>query len=217
MLKYLSNYNNKHSLSLYFRKKRFKLLYDLLNTKTDCKILDIGGFGNTLEMMDKDFCDKNEITILNLENVEVFNKRTKFVLGDATDSGLFKEKSFDLVYCNSVIEHAGDNEQRKKLSENIRKWGSKYFVQTPNYYFPFEPHFLIPFFHFFPVKLRAYLLNKFTLGSYRKENNLMSALNVVSSVRLLKLEEFQESFPGAKIIKEKFLFLNKSFIAHNFD
>ncbi len=217
MLKYLSNYNNKYSLSIYFRKRRFKLFYDLLKTKTDCKILDIGGFGNTLEIIDKDFCNKNKITILNLENVEVSNMNIQFVLGDATESGLFSDKSFDVVYCNSVIEHVGDDEKRKVLSENIRKWGVRYFVQTPNYYFPYEPHFLIPFFHFFPVKLRAYLLNNFTLGSYRKESNLMSAIIKVSSVRLLNLEELRSFFPGAKIIKEKFFFLNKSFIAHNFD
>lgn len=217
MLTYFSNYNNKYSLSLYFRRKRFKLFYGLLKTKTSCRILDIGGFGNSLEIIDTNISDNNEITILNLERVKVFNKKIKFVLGDATDSGLFKEKSFEVVFCNSVIEHIGDDERRKKLAENIRIWGKNFFVQTPNYFFPFEPHFLIPFFHFFPVKFRAYLLNKFNLGSYHKERHLMAALNIVSSVRLLKLEEFRMLFPGAKIIKEKFLFLTKSFIAHNFD
>lgn len=217
MLKYLSNYNNKYSISLYLRKKRFKIFYDLLKKKSGNKILDIGGFENTLEILDKYFCDNNEITILNIENVELQNKKFKFVLGDATDRGLFPDNSFDVIYCNSVIEHAGDYEQRKILSENIRKWAHNYFVQTPNFYFPMEPHFLIPFFQFLPIKLRVYLLNRFNLGYFSKEKNREDALKVVSSVRLLKKKDLLSIFPGAKILKERFLFFTKSLIAHNFE
>ena len=217
MLKYLSNYNNKYSISFYYRKKRFKIFYDLLKEKSGCKILDVGGFENSLEILDKGFCDNNEITILNIENVELLNKKFKFVLGDATDPGLFPEKSFDIIYCNSVIEHAGDSEQRKILSDNIRKWSHNYFVQTPNFYFPMEPHFLMPFFQFLPIKLRAYLLNRFSLGYFSKEKNYEDALKIVTSVRLLKKKELLRIFPGAKILKERFLFFTKSLIAHNFD
>jgi len=217
MLKYLSNYNNKNSISFYLRKKRFKLLFDLLKTKSGYKILDIGGFGNSFEILDKGFCEKNKITILNIENVEVSNKNIEFVLGDATDKGVFPENSFDLVYCNSVIEHVGDSEERKKLSENIRSWGHNYFVQTPNYYFPVEPHFLMPFFQYLPVKFRAYLLNKFNLGYFTKEKDYADALKTVSSVRLFKKKELTGLFPEGKIIKERFLFLTKSLIVHNID
>ncbi len=197
--------------------KRFKLFLNLLNYDTGNKILDIGGFGNSLEILDKNFINNNDVTILNIENVEVNNKNIKFVLGDATDASLFPRNCFDIVYCNSVIEHVGTLEQQKKLSDNIRYWGKKYFVQTPNYYFPIEPHFLIPLFQFMPIRFRANILNKFNLGSYPRELKYKDALKVVSSVRLIKKEKFQSLFPGAKLFKEKFLFLSKSFIVHNFD
>jgi hypothetical protein len=80
-----------------------------------------------------------------------------------------------------------------------------------------EPHFLIPFYQFLPVKLRAYLLNRFNLGYFSKEKNYEDALKVVSSVRLLKKKELLLIFPGAKILKERFLFFTKSLIAHNFE
>lgn len=217
MLRYLSNYNNKHSLSIYFRKKRFKLFLNILKNKTGNKILDIGGFANSLEIFDNNFTDNNDITILNIEKIEVQSKTTKFILGDATNSNLFASKSFDIVHCNSVIEHLNTFELQKILSSNIQKWGNKYFVQTPNYYFPFEPHFLVPFFHFFPSKFRVYLLTKFNLGHFPREKDIKNAEIIVSSIRLLKYGELSFLFPEGKIIKEKFLFFTKSFIIHNFD
>lgn len=215
MLKYFSNYNNKYSISLMLRKKRFMKFMKLLKHKSGLTILDIGGFGNSLEVLSEDFVKSNNITILNIENVDVFNKNTKYIMGDATNEKQFQPKSFDVIYCNSVIEHVGDFNKMKKLASNIRNWGVYYFVQTPAYYFPIEPHFLVPFFHFLPHKIRAYILTKFELASFPREENYYRALSIVSSVRLLKKKEFKLLFPEATILKEKFMFITKSYIAHN--
>jgi len=181
------------------------------------RILDIGGFGNSLEILDKNFVKNNDITILNLDNVEIKNNEVKFVKGDATKSMLFSENNFDVVHCNSVIEHINTNKLRKALSENIQSWGKYFLVQTPNYYFPMEPHFLFPFFQFLPLNVRAFILTKISLGTFPKESNYKNAKKIVSSVRLLKKSELQALFPGVKIVKEKIAFFTKSFIAHNFE
>jgi hypothetical protein len=52
----------------------------------------------------------------------------------------FRDKEFDWVHCNAVIEHVGDEAaQRLFLSEMLRVSKSVYFT-TPNRYFPIEAH-----------------------------------------------------------------------------
>ncbi|MBD5657673.1 MAG: methyltransferase type 11, partial [Candidatus Eremiobacteraeota bacterium] len=87
-------------------------------------------------------------------------------------------------------------------------------VQTPNYYFPIEPHFLFPGFQFLPVSTRARLLHSFDLGWSQRESDLESAREVVDSVKLLKRRELADHFPDAKIYDERYLGLTKSFIAY---
>lgn len=217
MLKYFSNYNNKNSIAYYFRKKRFDLLLKLINSYGRKKILDIGGFDNSLVFFDLKFAENNDITILNIENIKIANNNIYFIQGDATDPHLFLSNSFDIIHCNSVIEHLKTYSLQTILAQNIQKWGKYYFVQTPNYYFPVEPHFLTPFFQFLPIHIRSYLLTKLNLGHFTKEKDIERARNIVSSIRLMNYKELKYLFPNAKIIKEKFLFFTKSFIIHNFD
>ena len=42
--------------------------------------------------------------------------------------------------------------------------GRNYFIQTPNFYFPVEPHWVFPFFQFLPVATRVMLTRRFSLG-----------------------------------------------------
>jgi hypothetical protein len=56
----------------------------------------------------------------------------------------FRDKSFDVVYPNAVIEHlAGDYAQQRYAAEVVRV-GEGWFVTTPNLYYPVEPHYHLP-------------------------------------------------------------------------
>ena len=69
-------------------------------------------------------------------------------MGDATDLSPFKDKSFDIVHSNSVIEHLYNFENQKKMASEIMRVGQKHIVQTPNKYFFLEPHLsYFPFFN----------------------------------------------------------------------
>lgn len=54
----------------------------------------------------------------------------------------FQDNEFDAVFSNSVIEHVGDYEAQRQMANEIMRVGKRYFVQTPNFYFPIEPHIL---------------------------------------------------------------------------
>lgn len=76
-----------------------------------------------------------------------------FVRADAADGLPFSDEQFELVYCSSVIEHVPP-ERRAAFASEIRRVGRGWFVQTPAWSFPIEPHSLLPAAHWLPVALR---------------------------------------------------------------
>ena len=119
------------------------------------------------------------------------------------------------VFSNSLIEHLATYENQAKLAKESQRIGKHYFIQTPAYIFPLEPHFLFPFFHWLPVKIRVLALQKFNIGWYPRERNFQDAKQKVEEIRIMKLRELKNMFVNGKIIKEKLFGLTKSYIAHD--
>ncbi len=203
------------SLANKFRQRRFKYFYELIGgLPHPVNILDVGGTENFWQQMGIAGNDKFKLTILNITEPSTQAKgNMKFIKGNATDMSIFPDKSFDVVFSNSVIEHIPSPASRMKMALEITRVGKRYFVQTPNYYFPFEPHFLFPFFQFFPKSFKLFLLKNFNMGWFKKCVSDAEAFELLKNNQLLKLSEFKKYFSDSKIIKERFLFLNKSFIA----
>jgi SAM-dependent methyltransferase len=76
-----------------------------------------------------------------------------FVQADAADGLPFADGQFDLVYCSSVIEHVPPA-RRAAFAAELRRVGRGFYVQTPAFSFPIEPHALLPFAHWLPPSLR---------------------------------------------------------------
>lgn len=108
------------------------------------------------------------LVLLNLSNQDVSLQGFSSVAGDATKLKDFRDEEFDIVFSNSVIEHVGDQTQQMRMAQEVQHVGVRYFVQTPNYYFPIEPHFLFPGFQWLPITLRTWLIQRFNLGWMRK-------------------------------------------------
>jgi len=215
-LTHLADSTISNSLAVKFRRRRFKLFYELINKlPRPIKILDVGGTLYFWEAVGFVHEDGVEITLFNLFPQEIKHRNFKFVQGDATDLSLFANKSFDVVFSNSVIEHLTTFENQKKMADEIKRVGKRYWVQTPNFYFPIEQHFLCPFYHWLPIRTRIWLIQNFNLGWYKREQDYKVAYELVTSIRLLKYKEIKTLFPEAKIYKERFLGLIKSYIAYS--
>ncbi|TMM19182.1 MAG: class I SAM-dependent methyltransferase [Actinobacteria bacterium] len=76
-----------------------------------------------------------------------------FVRADAAAGLPFAADEFDLVYCSSVIEHVPRG-RRAAFAAEVRRVGKGWYVQTPAYAFPIEPHSLLPGAHWLPARLR---------------------------------------------------------------
>lgn len=216
----LSDNSNPNSLASHLRRRRFKLFLDMLSSiERPLKILDVGGTMGFWEQMD--FLDEEgiEITVLNsapseLEYQPPASGGTRFLscTADARDLSQFEDNSFDVVFSNSVLEHVGDFHDQKRMIEEVSRVGRRIFVQTPNYYFPIEPHFHVFGFQFLPISLRTSLLQRFDLGWTKKVPDRKLAEQVVKEVQLLTAKQIRSLCPEAEIHYERAMGLTKSFI-----
>lgn len=206
------------SLNQKFREKRFKLFISLINLikkEKPIRILDIGGteiFWERMNFLDAGMVD---VTLLNLKKVPTRNDNFVSIKGDASDLSQFKDNEFDIVFSNSVIEHLYTKDNQKKMADEARRVGKYYYIQTPNYYFPIEPHWLFPCFQFLPFGLKVFLTDKFNLG-HRKSSSKEHAIEMVKEVRLLTGKEMKAFFPDGKIYREIFMGLTKSVTLYRF-
>lgn len=213
------NPTNQRSLNHTLRARRFaffKMLLEGLQLQRPVEILDIGGTQSYWERMM--FTESNDynITLLNLEEKPVKYKNFKSVRGNACDLSEYRDQEFDIVFSNSVIEHLFTKDNQFKMAAEVRRVGRNYYIQTPNYYFPVEPHWLFPGYQFLPFDLRVFLTKNFNLGHYRKAPNREKAVERVREVNLLTEGEMKQLFPEAKVKREYFMGLVKSISMYHF-
>jgi hypothetical protein len=197
------------------RRQRFSFFLSLLNqVERPLRILDVGGTSEFWQLMGLSKLGQARITLLNLQAPSASGPVFDSVAGDARDLSRYPDRSFDVVFSNSVIEHLGPafSDQQRMASE-IQRVAKRYFVQTPNRYFPLEPHFLVPGFQFLPVSLRTWMVSSFDVGWYKRIPDKSAARKEVESVSLLTEQQLRTLFPGAAIYKERLLGLTKSFVA----
>ncbi len=129
------------------RRRRHERLFPLTGLPPGAKVLDVGCGTLGLRALEPDL----QITGLDLHERPGYPG--PFVRADAAERIPFADGEFDLVYCSSVIEHVAPA-RRAALAAEIARVGRGFFVQTPAYEFPIEPHALLPAAHWLPVALR---------------------------------------------------------------
>ena len=214
LIRTLADNSDARSLATRMRRRRFGLFLSLLRTlKGHIEILDIGGTQQFWDLMFDDETLDVRVTLLNIGEEPVSSSRFTSAAGDARSMPQFGSRSFDVVFSNSVIEHVGDYANQRRMANEIRRIGRRYFVQTPNKRFPLEPHFLFPWFQYLPLNVRVWLVSNFNVGWYRRIADSDEARREVESIQLLTGEQFTALFPEASIYPERIAGLTKSFVA----
>ncbi len=196
-----------------FRQRRFLLFRPLLDAlPRPVRILDVGGTVVFWERAGYAGHEGIEIVLLNLTEQESPYPNITATIGDAADLSRYDDEAFDVVVSNSVIEHLPTPALQALMASEVRRVAKRVYLQTPNRYFPLEPHFLFPFFGVLPIRLRALLLQRMDLGWYKRRPNAAEALAEVRSVRLMTGSELKRLFPAARFERERLLMFTKSFI-----
>jgi len=211
-VKKIADHRQPDSLAAKYRKQRFTL-FQTLTEQLDgpLTILDVGGTERFWNRMLPSTSPLYKVILLNKFSQPITRPDFTSLVGDARAMQQFADKEFDIVFSNSVIEHVGSFEDQRKMADEIRRVGKRYFVQTPNRYFPIEPHFLFPFFQFFPIWMKCWLIQHFDLGWRKRTPDYQSAMEIAKEIRLLSKREFVNLFPEGRLVEEHFLGFVKSF------
>lgn len=183
-----------------WREDRYQRFLELCRVSPGERILDVGaGAGAALER----FNTTNEIVAVDLNPLEsewLKQSNVTVAVADATKLP-YEDREFPLAFSSSVIEHI-PKELQEAFASEIRRVSERYYVQTPNRWFPIEPHYQFPFFQFFPERLQRALNKRFTLG-WRKKGDWEEA-------NLLTAGDLRRLFPDGEIHREKLFGLTKS-------
>lgn len=213
MLKEIADNANPLSVANKLRQRRFAFFHSLLEQlKKPITVLDVGGTVEYWQLRNSALLTDLRITVLNLQQQQSSHPNISTTAGNALKLE-YPDKHFDVVFSNSVIEHVGDYSAQQQMAKEVIRVGRRYFVQTPNKYFPIEPHFLFPYFQLLPVSLQTHLLMNFNLGWYKRNPDYQSARETVQSVKLLSHRELLSLFPGATLHGERVFGLIKSYTA----
>ena len=208
----------KGSFSHSHRSRRFeafaRLIDDLSHQNArPVRILDIGGTNAFWEQRGWAGRESVRLVLVNLELEPRVHANIDARVGDATDLSEFPDDAFDVVFSNSVIEHLESFDRQAAMAAEVRRLAPRYWVQTPNFWFPVEPHFLTPGWHWLPSRLRIALLRRRRWGWRGPCPDPEQAKALVSEIRLMRRNELRELFPGAILKEERVGPLVKSFVA----
>lgn len=221
LAKKISNYDDPNSLGSQLRRRRIAVLMKLIDKvfeeKGEVSLIDIGGTAQYWRLFPEDYLKRKHIRVT-LVNIQVdFSRRVDLpcvVLINGDGCRLpFPDRAFDRAHSNSVIEHLGSWNAMEMFAQETRRIARYFYVQTPNFWFPIEPHAMFPFFHWLPVRFRKWLVMRYPLGHWRQAANPKEAGKIVESAILITKSQLRRLFPEATIITERFFGFAKSLIA----
>ena len=217
MLK-LVDIHNPNSLASRFRARRFRIFEGFFAAlPRPVHIIDIGGTNSFWERVGWAGQDDVQITLLNLFPQARQHANIAPVVGNATNLSDFGPGSFDVAFSNSVIEHLSTFENQRKMAAEVRRVAKAYWVQTPNFWFPIEPHFHVPGWQWMPEPVRVSMLSRWKCGWLGPCKDPLQARELVAEIRLLTCGELRDIFPEAQIMPERFAGFTKSWTAiHGF-
>lgn len=210
----LADDGSKTSISHRLRERRFRLFESLAaSLPRPLRIIDLGGTNEYWERRGWAGRDDVEITLVNLGPQERRHENLHPVIGDATDLADHGDGSFDIAFSNSVIEHLFTFDNQAAMAREVRRVAKAYWVQTPNFWFPVEPHFLVPVWHWLPEEARVAILRRRGVGWAGRCPDPEKAREIVQEHRLMRRRELSRLFPDATMVPERFGGFVKSWTA----
>jgi hypothetical protein len=196
-----------------FRRRRMRRFAAVFGIHEGMRILDVGGTPANWQLLEI----LPRVTILNMPRAqERCADNFELVSGDGCQLP-FPDRSFDIVFSNSVIEHVGLTENQRRFAEETRRVGRGYWVQTPNRFFPVEQHLLLPVIHLLPHAWQRAIIPRWTVWDWlerptpeRREFYLTHYLN---DIQLLGRRQLESLFPDARIMPGRWSGLSKSLVA----
>ena len=207
------------------RQRRSEFLVRTVKLPLDAKILDLGG--GTGRHIRAILPRHTDITVCDISTDDLKAARERFgfktVLLRETERLPFDDQAFDFCFCSSVIEHVTGpkqdvvtiedgaafqsiaREHQNRFAGEISRVAKSFYVQTPYRYFPIESHTWLPgIIVLLPRRLQIALISIFNRFWFKR---------TAPDWHLFDWREMTETFPDAKIYRERYLGMTKSLMA----
>jgi hypothetical protein len=185
-----------------------RFFQEYFKVTSNTRILDVGG-----TWLNWSYISINpRLTILNLSISANKNDAVDWIIADCKYLP-FKEGSFDIVYSNSLVEHLGDIHNQIAFASECMRVGFSYYIQTPNKWFPIEPHFLTPVIHWLPKGTQKRLVRNFSIWGLLTRPTQERCNAWLDDICFLDQKDMGNLFPDAELWYERVVGLKKSIIA----
>lgn len=189
------------------RRRRMQSCVERMGLGEGLSVLDLGGqpmIWDTVPL-------RLNLTILNLPGIAVAHHPShhaiRYVEGDACNAVELGDRSFDVVFSNSVIEHVGAPDKQAEFAHEVRRLGRSYWVQTPAKWFPIEAHCGMPFWWFYPAFVRRHFIQRW-------RRTLPDWARMVEETTVLTRSELRHLFPDGQILVERYFGIPKSYVVY---
>jgi len=98
-------------------------------------------------------------------------RKAVFLLQGDAMSMPFRDESIDLVLCAQVYEHVPDDVRLFEEIYRVLRPGGVVFFSGPNWLFPVEPHYFLPFLHWLPEQWANFYLRFMRKGEQYYERS----------------------------------------------
>ncbi len=123
---------------------------------------------------------KQRITCVGTEDGSHLQERyegLRFVQVTPAEPLPFSDNQFDIAFTSAVVEHVGCFEQQRAFVAELLRVAKRFFVATPNRWFPVESHTGIPLLHYLPPhRFRAIIRDtRYSFWADERNLNLLDA------------------------------------------
>ena len=190
------------------REQKHRLFLRLLRPTPEMRVLNIGASGTGIglpEQLESFYEHRSQIIGGGISYADVQDYRDSFPGVQAVVfNGCalpFADKSFDIVYSNAVLEHLPDYEMVRRFAAEVQRVGNGWFITTPNFWYPFDPHYHLPFVQLLPQTTQRNLVKR--LGKTPYEH-----------LHLLTAKQLRRLFPAGKVVSSRVTFYPETLIAY---
>jgi SAM-dependent methyltransferase len=175
------------------RARRHAALYQLTGLEPGARVVDLGCGPLGLRAF------APELDVTGVDRLPKPEYPGPFVRADVTERLPFEDGEFDLAFSSSLVEHLAPAD-RPAFAAELRRVARGWWVQTPAFSFPIEPHALLPAAHWLPPALRRRYWRLGVAGEWE-------------DISLLRRRELAALLPGGEVHPERAGPIAKSWIS----
>jgi SAM-dependent methyltransferase len=185
------------------RERMFSRFMEIFSPDSETTILDVGVTNDTTQQESNYFEHlypyPQRIVCVGTEDGSHLMQQYPGLKYQSVEAGKplpFKDRQFDIVFSNAVLEHTGSREMQAKFLTEICRVGRQFFVTTPNRWFPVEHHTGLPFLHYLPARWFRSLVRHTSYRYWAEEHNL----NILTARELRQILPVQGQVEAVRLL-----------------